>query len=96
MAIRLIVTINAASGKGSELAKAYCDDIPRRMQEPGCEQFDVLQHFQNPDRLVLLERWADQAALDAHARLNRNRPKFHPDLRADQGEREDYEYARTR
>jgi quinol monooxygenase YgiN len=45
---------------------------------------------------VLLERWSDQAALDAHAKLNRTRPPLDPALRADTGAREDYEYNRTR
>jgi quinol monooxygenase YgiN len=50
----------------------------------------------NPDELALLERWSDQAALDAHAKLNATRPAMRPELRAGIGEREDYEYKRTR
>ena len=65
------------------------------MQEPGCEQFEIFQSAANPDRLALLERWADQAALDTHAKLNATRPALRPELRAS-SEREDYEYARTR
>ncbi len=96
MAIRLVVTITAAPGKGAELAlgyKARCADV---MKEPGCEQFEVFQSAVNPDKLALLERWTDQAALDAHARLNSSRPPLLPELRAGSGEREDYEYKRTR
>jgi quinol monooxygenase YgiN len=66
------------------------------MQEPGCEQFEVFQSVVNPDRLALLERWADQAALEAHARVNATRPALRPELRVGSGEREDYEYTRTR
>ena len=96
MAIRLVVSIAAAPGKGSELAQAYKARCADAMSEPGCEQFEVFQSVLEPDRLVLLERWADQAALDAHARLNGTRPPLRPDLRAGSGEREDYEYRRTR
>ena len=96
MAIRLVVTITAAPGKGSELAQAYQARCAEVMKEPGCEQFEVFQSAVNPDRLVLLERWADQAALDAHAQLNRTRPALRPGLRVGSGEREDYEYNRTR
>lgn len=96
MAIRLVVTITAAPGKGSELARAYEARCAEVMKEPGCEQFEVFQSAVNPDRLALLERWVDQAALDAHARLNQTRPPLRPDLRAGGGEREDYEYNRTR
>ena len=96
MAIRLVVTITAAPGKGSELARAYEARCAEVMKEPGCEQFEVFQSAVNPDRLALLERWVDQAALDAHARLNQTRPPLRPELRAGSGEREDYEYNRTR
>ena len=96
MAIRLVVTITAAPGKGSELAQAYKARCAECLKEPGCEQFEIFQGVENPDRLTLLERWADQAALDAHARLNSARPPLRPDLRAGNGEREDYEYKRTR
>jgi quinol monooxygenase YgiN len=96
MAIRLVVTITAAPGKGSELAKAYEARCAEVMKEPGCEQFEVFQSAVNPDRLALLERWADQAALEAHARLNQTRPALRPELRVGSGEREDYAYNKTR
>ena len=96
MALRLVVTITAAPGKGSELAQAYRARCAEVMQEPGCEQFEVFQSVVNPDRLTLLERWVDQAALDVHARLNSTRPPLLPELRVGPGEREDYEYKRTR
>jgi quinol monooxygenase YgiN len=95
MAIRLIVTIAAAPGRGAELAQlysAYCAEV---MQEPGCEQFEIFQSVVNPDKLVLLERWSDKAALDVHA-LTSVRPTLPPELRVGTSEREDYEYNRTR
>ena len=96
MAVRLVVTITAAPGKGSELAAAYRGRCEECMKEPGCEQFEVFQSVLNPDRLALLERWSDEAALDAHAKLNSTRPPLRPELRAGAGEREDYQYNRTR
>jgi quinol monooxygenase YgiN len=96
MAIRLVVTITAAPGKGSELAQAYKGRCEECMKEPGCEQFEVFQSMLNPDKLALLERWSDQAALDVHAKLNSTRPALRPELRVGNGEREDYEYTRTR
>jgi quinol monooxygenase YgiN len=96
MAIRLVVTITAAPGKGSQLAQAYKARCTEVMQEPGCEQFEAFQSVVNPDTLTLLERWKDQAALDAHATLNTTRPPLRPELRVGTGEREDYEYKRTR
>ena len=64
--------------------------------EPGCEQFEIFQSVANPDRLALLERWVDQAALDVHAERNRAQPPLRPELRVGSGEREDYTYNRTR
>jgi quinol monooxygenase YgiN len=96
MAVRLVVTINAAPGKGSELAQAFRARCAECMQEPGCEQFEVFQSVLNPDRLALLELWKDQAALDVHAKLNATRAPMPEGLRAGGGEREDYQYNRTR
>ena len=78
MAVRLVVTITAAPGKGSELARAYKARCEECMKEPGCEQFEVFQSVLNPDKLALLERWSDQGALDTHARLNATHPALHP------------------
>ena len=96
MSIRLIVTITAAPGKGAELAQAYKARCAQIMQEPGCEQFEVFQSVVNLDKLTLMERWADQAALDVHAKVNASRPPLPPGLRVGGGEREDYVYKRTR
>ena len=96
MSVRLVVTITAAPGKGAELAQAYKGRCAEVMKEPGCEQFEVFQSVVDPDRLTLLERWKDQAALDVHAKVNTTRPPLRPELRVGGGEREDYEYKRTR
>ncbi|MGH7055881.1 MAG: putative quinol monooxygenase [Stellaceae bacterium] len=96
MSVRLVVTLRAAPGKGAELAELYKGRCREVGQEPGCEQLEVFRSALDPDRLVLMERWTDQAALDAHARRDGSRPPLRPDLRAGAGEREDYEYKRTR
>ena len=97
MSVRLLVTLTAASGKGAEFAEAFgarCEDV---MKEPGCEQFELFRSVANPDRFVLLELWVDQAALDAHAKVNATRAPLPEGLRSGvPGEREDYVYSRTR
>lgn len=96
MALRLIVTMTAAPGRGGELAQLYksrCADI---MSEPGCEQFEIFQSAVNPDKLVILERWRDQASLDVHAKANATRAPIPAELRVGATEREDYQYNRTR
>lgn len=96
MSVRLIVTITAAPGRGGELAPLYKARCAEIMKELGCEQFEVFQSVVNPDKLAILERWTDQAALDAHAKVNTTRPPLPAELRAGPTEREDYVYNRTR
>jgi len=96
MAVRLVVTITATPGKGADLAQAFRQRCAEAMKEPGCEQFEVFQSVLDPDKLVLLELWTDQAALDAHAKVNATRAPMPEGLRSGAGVREDYEYNRTR
>jgi quinol monooxygenase YgiN len=97
MAVRLVIHFTAAPGKGGEFAKAFAERCLEVQQEPGCEQYEIFQSALEPDRLVLLERWRDEAALSAHAEVNRARPPVAPETRSDLPlEREDYEYKRSR
>jgi len=99
MPVRLVITTYAKPGKGAELAQAMADRCHAVQQEPGCQQYEVFQSALDPDKLVLLELWADQVALDAHAQVNATRPP-NPALAALRAEslrpREDYVYTRTR
>ena len=96
MAVRLVVTFNAMSGKGAELAKAMKARCDVSRQDAGCEQCEVFQSVSDPDKLVLLELWKDQPALDAHAKLQTQLSPLPEGLRLGAGEREDYTYNRTR
>jgi len=95
MAIRLIITLNAASGKGGEFLQALKGRCEEVMTEPGCQQFEVFQSALDPDKLILLELWSDQAALDAHAKMNTTRAPLPSGLRGPPGGREDYAYSKT-
>ena len=81
MPVRLVITTYAKPGKGAELAQAMADRCRAVQQEPGCQQFKVFQSALDPDTLVTLELWDDQAALDAHAQVNATRPP-NPALRS--------------
>ena len=99
MSVRLVISMSAKQGKGRELLAAMEQRCVEVRREPGCDQFEVFQSGHDPDRLVLLELWADQAALEVHAGVNAARPPnpAMDALRADGGTgREDYEYNRTR
>jgi quinol monooxygenase YgiN len=96
MAVRLVVTINAAPGKGGEFAQAFKPRCEESRKDAGCLQFELFQSIFDPDKFTLIELWENQAALDAHAKLQAARPPLPAGLRAGAGEREDYEYNRTR
>ena len=66
MEVRLVVTIAAVPGKGLELAQAFSRRAVDTRKEDGCNQFEAFVSADDPDRVVILERWRDQAALDAH------------------------------
>jgi quinol monooxygenase YgiN len=97
MAVRLIISLTAAPGRGAEFAatfKTRCEEVA---SEPGCLQFEVFQSALDPDRFTLLELWEDDAALAAHAEVNKTRTPLPPGLMAPGGAgREDYVYAKTR
>ncbi|HTZ38081.1 MAG TPA: antibiotic biosynthesis monooxygenase family protein [Stellaceae bacterium] len=96
MSVRLVIQMSAAPGKGSALAQAMKARCEVSAGDKGCLQFEVFQSALDPDRLTLLELWEDQAALDAHAKLQAARPPLPEGLRLGAGEREDYTYNRTR
>jgi len=39
--------------------------------EDGCQQFDVLEAQEDPNRILFVEAWRDQAALDVHSKVPR-------------------------
>lgn len=96
MELRLVVTIAAVQGKGLELAQVFSRRAVDTRKEDGCIQFEPFISADDPDRVVILERWRDQAALDAHVQLLKTHyPPLAPELRAGM-EREDYGYNRTK
>ncbi|HTV89629.1 MAG TPA: antibiotic biosynthesis monooxygenase family protein [Stellaceae bacterium] len=96
MSVRLVVTITAAPGKGAEFARAFKPRCDESRKDPGCLQFELFQSIFDTDKFTLIELWESQAALDNHAKLQAARPPLPDGLRAGAGEREDYEYNRTR
>jgi len=96
MAIRLVLTITAAPGKGSELGQAYKTRCLEIMKEPGCDNSRSSKVSVNPDKLALLERWTGPGSLWVHAQLNRLVAAAARARTGGRPEREDYEYNRTR
>ncbi len=96
MSIRLIITHTAVPGKGNELAKLMKERSLPVQDRPGCIQYEIFQSVLDPDRVVTLEHWKDKESLAAHAKLQLTRPGLPTGFRVDSGQREDYEYNRTR
>jgi quinol monooxygenase YgiN len=59
----LIVTFTPKPGKLEELTSAFASVVPRVHEEPGCELYAVNRCG---DRLVLIEKWADESSLEVH------------------------------
>jgi len=96
MSLRLVITLSAAPGKGAEFAEAFRGRCLEVMTEPGCEQFEVFRSALDPDKLVLLEHWKDEAALTAHMEVNKTRAPLPEGLSGGMSQREDYVFSRTR
>ena len=73
MAIRHVVTIQVAPGRAGDFLSAFkaLQEIAQR--EEGCEQYELFQSLDDPDKVVLLERWASQTLLERHMEAERTR-----------------------
>lgn len=43
--------------------------VARSRKEPGCLTHDVYRDPENPQRLIFVEQWSDQAALNQHFKV---------------------------
>lgn len=73
MAIRHVVTVEVAPGLAREFGDAFRVLQTHALQEEGCEQYELFQSVDAPDRMVILERWASQALLEQHMAGERTR-----------------------
>jgi quinol monooxygenase YgiN len=73
MAIRLIVTFKVQPGKAQDFAEAFAGLAAITHAEQGCEQYQLFQAFDDPDTVVLLERWTTSEDLDAHLKALQGR-----------------------
>lgn len=64
--VRLVVIITTQPGKGSQQLAAFERLAPHVRAEQGCLQYDLHPVVGNPDSFVLIEKWASNAALEAH------------------------------
>ncbi|MEV3854133.1 putative quinol monooxygenase [Streptomyces sp. NPDC050095] len=64
--IQLVILITTRPGLGGEQVALFERLAPIVRAEPGCLQYDMHQVSDDPDRFVLVERWASKEALAAH------------------------------
>lgn len=65
--IAMIVKLTAAEGKLDELIEAAAKLVAATEDEPGTLQYTIHTGAADPSAVWFYERYADQAALDAHA-----------------------------
>lgn len=64
--IHVVATIPASAGSEDGIRAALSTLVEATRQEEGCVSYDLFESASAPGTFVTLERWADQAALDAH------------------------------
>ncbi len=66
----IIVTgeVRFAAGEIDRLRPAMEANIQTTRSEPGCEAYSYAVDLSDPNRLFVVERWADEDALDRHMR----------------------------
>jgi quinol monooxygenase YgiN len=67
--IHLLAHLVPQPGQEAALAEALRAMIPSVLTEPGCIAYAAHESLETPGVIVMIEAWADQAALDAHAAL---------------------------
>lgn len=71
----IIVTgsVTAREERLEEVLALSLEHVRRSRAEPGCISHAVHRDVENPLRLVFVEEWADQAALQAHFKVPASR-----------------------
>ena len=85
-AVGVVATLTVAEGKNADFEAAFTELMAAvRANEPGNEFYSVFQCKDNPQLYKVLERYVDQAALDAHGKSEHFRasgPKLAPCMAA--------------
>ncbi len=62
----VVAIVTAAEGKSAQAEALVRTIIPPTHAEDGCIAFALHRDFDDPSRLVLIERWTSREALDRH------------------------------
>ena len=64
--IRIMARISSRADSTRELQGILTALVDPTRKEPGCISYDLFQNEETASEFVTIERWADQAAADAH------------------------------
>lgn len=64
--IVMIAENQAAPGRGAEVRALFEGVVERTRSEDGCLRYELFQDREDDDRIILLEEWRDEEALNAH------------------------------
>lgn len=78
--IRKLARIRGKAGRADALRTALQHLEAETRREPGCREFSFYQSLTAPDDFILLEHFADAAALQAHLQLPHTRAFFERQL----------------
>jgi (4S)-4-hydroxy-5-phosphonooxypentane-2,3-dione isomerase len=79
--IMIVVEFDVKPQHTSDFVALMKNHARLSQQEDGCQQFDVMQAQDDPNHVLFVEAWRDQAALDVHSKLPRmaeNRAIYEP------------------
>jgi len=66
--VAVVAELRAKEGQEAELERVMKDLAEKtRANEPGCELYQLARHKQDARRYVVMERYADDAAFEAHS-----------------------------
>jgi quinol monooxygenase YgiN len=71
--ILVIGSVIAQPGRYQEALALSQEHVARSRAEPGCVAHAVHRDTENPDRLVFVEEWLDQASLQQHFKVPASR-----------------------
>lgn len=64
--IVVVARWEVAADSVATVLKLAAEVAPQSLAEPGCLGYEILQGLEQPTTLVLIERYADRASLEAH------------------------------
>lgn len=64
--IRLIVQMQIAEGSTEAFIDAWTDHLAEVLDESGCLQYEMFRSVTNPQRIAMVEHWADREAFETH------------------------------